>query len=331
MKLKLLAVALTLSTSAFAEVIPVTLDNYEWAESDLAFKNTTKLVGSNKWFHFPDVTPLDNQTVVRMNRDTIYSLYVADLSQGGTVTIPEIKDGRYLSVMVVQNDHYIDQVFTTPGTHKIESQTDFALIAARTRINSNDPDDINKVKKIQSQLVVDTPSKKDHVIPNYDMDELLALRAKLVEKGSVLGSLNNMQGAHGTVDKQMHLYGTALGWGLLPDANAQYVSYYSKGDVADSKNCSVATFEKPPIKDTGFFSITVYNKEGWIANEQSLLNDYNLSYNDDGSFTVHFGNCPEGLSNRLLVEDNWDLLFRAYEPVLDKMKNYKLPIPTLLK
>ena len=35
------------------EKIPVTLDNYEVAESDLAFYNITKLVGMNTFFRFP--------------------------------------------------------------------------------------------------------------------------------------------------------------------------------------------------------------------------------------------------------------------------------------
>jgi hypothetical protein len=51
--------------------IPVTLDNYKVTESDEAFYNITKLVGMNTFFHFPIGNfDLDNQTVVRMNRDT---------------------------------------------------------------------------------------------------------------------------------------------------------------------------------------------------------------------------------------------------------------------
>ena len=111
------------------EKIPVTLENYEVAESDLAFYNITKLVGMNTLFHFPTgAFDLDNQTVVRMNRDTYYSGAIIDTTQGATVTIPET-NGRYLSVMVVQNDHYIDQVFLEPGTHEITSDTDFAMVA----------------------------------------------------------------------------------------------------------------------------------------------------------------------------------------------------------
>ncbi len=52
-----LTVALTPS-SAWADKVPVTEKNYKIAESDLAFQNITKLVGSNKWFHFPGLTPL---------------------------------------------------------------------------------------------------------------------------------------------------------------------------------------------------------------------------------------------------------------------------------
>jgi hypothetical protein len=94
--------------------IPVTIDNYEFAESNLAFCNITKLVGTNMLFHFPmDEFDLDNQTVARMNRDTVYSAAVVNASEGASIKLPE-SDGRYMSVMVVQNDHYIDQVFKTP-------------------------------------------------------------------------------------------------------------------------------------------------------------------------------------------------------------------------
>ena len=43
--------------------------------------------------------------------------------------------------MVVQNDHYIDQVFLEPGTHEITSDTEFAMVAMRIRANQSDPGD----------------------------------------------------------------------------------------------------------------------------------------------------------------------------------------------
>ncbi|MCE7578468.1 DUF1214 domain-containing protein [Aliivibrio fischeri] len=328
-KLSLLLLASTVSSSLFAStLLPVTESNYEKAESDLSFSNITKLVGSNAWFHFPKLTPLDNQTVVRMNRDTIYSGYVADVSKGGTVTILDT-NGRYLSVMIVQNDHYIDQVFTKPGTYEIKSDTDFAMIVARTQIDPNDPSDINNVKRIQNQITVKTNSHNQHKLPNYDLKQLVSLRHKLVDEGKKFGSLNGMQGARGTVGKRMHLYGTALGWGLLPDKNAQYLSYYSQGQAADATKCITATYKQPPVTGNGFYSITIYNKEGWIANERSVLNKNNLKFNQDGSFTVNYGNCPENAINHVPVTDNWDMLMRVYEPDMNALKQYKLPKVTV--
>ena len=85
------------------ELVPVTLENYKIAESDLAFNTGSKLVGTNELLHNPvDAFDLDNQTVVRMNRDTIYSGAILNVSEGATVTLPE-SDGRYISAMVVQN------------------------------------------------------------------------------------------------------------------------------------------------------------------------------------------------------------------------------------
>ncbi|AYO22838.1 DUF1254 domain-containing protein [Vibrio owensii] len=328
--LSLSTLALTGASHVLAEtLVPVTEKNYEFAESDLAFKNITKLVGSNKWFHFPGLTPLDNQTVVRMNRDTIYSGYVADLSKGGSITIPDIGE-RYISVMVVQNDHYIDQVFSTPGTHDIESQTDFAMIVARVQIDPNDPADLLRVKAIQNKLKVTTGSHQEHIMPNYDMTQLVSVRDALTKEGAKLGNQKNMQGAHGEVDPRMHMYGTAIGWGMLPDAEAQYFSYYSSGEVANPDNCSQATYQAPKVKGNGFYSLTLYNHQGYIAFDKAVLNKNNIEYNQDGSFTVNYGHCPKGAKNAMPVAKGWDVMMRIYKPDLTQTESYQLPEPKVV-
>ncbi|NIO39501.1 MAG: DUF1254 domain-containing protein, partial [Burkholderiales bacterium] len=185
--------------------VPVTLENYKTAESDLAFNNVTKFVGTNKWLHSPaDSLDLNRQTVVRMNRDTIYSGAVVNVSEGATITLPE-SDGRYISAMVVQNDHYIDQVFKTPGEHVIEAATDFVLVAVRIRSNPEDPQDTDTIRSLQQKLRISAKATDPHVMPNYDMEQLLALRNELAAEAATKGSLNNMSGARGTVDERMHL------------------------------------------------------------------------------------------------------------------------------
>ena len=302
------------------EKIAVTMDNYEVAESDLAFYNVTKLVGMNTFFHFPTgAFDLDNQTVVRMNRDTYYSAAVIDTTQGATVTIPET-NGRYLSVMVVQNDHYIDQVFLEPGSHEITSDTDFAMVAMRIRANQNDPGDDDAIAALRAGVKLEVGGNASHVRPNYDMEQLVALRDELTVEGTKLGTLMGMQGAHGTIEPMMHLYGTAIGWGLLPDAQAQYL-----GSAKFSNDgCYMASYDAPPFNEPGFFSITIYDADGWIYDENGILNEFNMNLNDDGSFDAYFGECGD-VDNNLPTVDGWNYILRIYEPKLDELQDFRLP------
>eukprot|EP00163_Fabomonas_tropica_P012265 TRINITY_DN23517_c0_g1_i1.p1 TRINITY_DN23517_c0_g1~~TRINITY_DN23517_c0_g1_i1.p1 ORF type:complete len:662 (-),score=131.68 TRINITY_DN23517_c0_g1_i1:942-2927(-) len=323
----LMEIPIQLKEQAESATVPVTLENYEVAESDLAFHNITKLVGTGKFYHFP-VTEfdLDNQTVVRMNQDTVYSAAILNVSEGGSVTLPET-DGRYMTAMVVQNDHYIDQVFKTPGTHEIKADTDFVMLAVRTRINMNDPADREKVRALQKAMQVSSRATSPHVMPNYDMEQLVALRDKLAAEAASYGSLNNMQGAHGTVDKHMHLLGTAAGWGLLPDANARYLTYGQQ----DGQGCYTAHYTVPPFNKPGFFSITMYDADGWMFSDRAILNEYNLTFNKDGTFDVNFGDCGEDAKNNLPIVDGWNFLMRVYEPKLAELDQYKLPTPVKVK
>jgi hypothetical protein len=266
---------------------------------------------------------LNNQTVVRMNQDTVYSGAVLNVSEGASITLPET-DGRYMSAMVVQNDHYIDQVFKTPGKHEIKADTDFVMVALRTRINMNDPADKEKVRALQEATKIFSKATKPHVMPNYDMEQLIGLRDKLAAEAAEFGSLNNMQGERGTVDERMHLLGTAAGWGLLPDANARYLSYGQK----DGQGCYNATYKVPPFNDGGFFSITMYDADGWMFSDRAILNEYNIEFNKDGTFDVHFGECGDKVKNNLPIVDGWNFLMRVYEPKLEELDYYKLPTPT---
>ena len=302
------------------EKIPVTLENYEVAESDLAFYNITKLVGMNTFFHFPTgAFDLDNQTVVRMNRDTYYSGAIIDTTQGATVTIPET-NGRYLSVMVVQNDHYIDQVFLEPGTHEITSETDFAMVAMRIRANQSDPADDEAIAALRAGVILEVGGNASHVRPNYDMEQLVALRDELTVEGTKLGSLMGMQGAHGTIEPMMHLYGTAIGWGLLPDAQAQYLG----SPKFPNDGCYMASYAAPPFNEPGFFSITIYDADGWIYTEDGILNEFNMTLKEDGSFDAYFGECGE-VDNNLPTVEGWNYILRIYEPRLDELQEFRLP------
>jgi len=311
------------------DTIPVTLENYKRAESDLAFGGTIKLGGVNKFVHLP-VQPFDlsNQTVVRMNQDTIYSGAVVDVSKGATITLPKT-DGRYMSAQITQNDHYVNDVFIGAGTYQIKSDidSDFVMVSIRTEVNLTDPADAEKVVALQQAVKLDIKGDKVFKQPNYNMDQLEKLRVKLANEALALGSLNNMQGARGTVDDHMHLLGTAVGWGLLPDINARYIGYAHE----DGTGCYQAHFQVPPFNAPGFFSITMYDAEGWMFNEKAILNKNNITFNEDGSFDVTFGECGDDAKNNLPITKGWNYVMRVYEPKLDQLEAYKLPTPVKVK
>ena len=240
-------------------------------------------------------------------------------TQGATLTIPET-NGRYLSVMVVQNDHYIDQVFLEPGTHEITSDTDFAMVTMRIRANQSDPADDEAIAALRAGVKLEVGGNGSHVRPNYDMEQLVALRDELTVEGTKLGTLMGMQGAHGTIEPMMHLYGTAIGWGLLPDAQAQYLG----SPKFANDGCYMASYAAPPFNEPGFFSITIYDADGWIYTEDGILNEFNMNLNEDGSFDAYFGECGE-VDNNLPTVEGWNYILRIYEPRLDELQEFRLP------
>jgi hypothetical protein len=62
--------------------IPVTPDNFARAETDLYSGGFVKNGGFGKFDHTRAPAPVDKQTVIRLNRDTLYSAAVFDLDAG---------------------------------------------------------------------------------------------------------------------------------------------------------------------------------------------------------------------------------------------------------
>ena len=88
--------------------VPVNVENVVRAGSDRTFASLQADAGGvNRLQHNRAPAPIERQPVIRMNRDTLYRAAV-DISQGATVTVPEGGD-RYVSVMVVNQDHYINR------------------------------------------------------------------------------------------------------------------------------------------------------------------------------------------------------------------------------
>lgn len=138
--------------------IPVLIRNFARAATDIELSKYVSLTGGvNSFFHFRNAGDVDNQPTIRMNFDTVYSTAVVDISQGATLTLPEVGD-RYLSAMIVNQDHYINEVFHGGGTYTLDIETfdtPYVIIAMRTLVDAYDPDDVAAVHAIQDQMVIE--------------------------------------------------------------------------------------------------------------------------------------------------------------------------------
>lgn len=137
--------------------IHVSPDNFIRAESDLYFGNVVKNGGIGRFFHFRDLGSLENQLVVRQNRDTLYSAGVFDLDTGPvTVTLPDA-GGRFMSLQVITEDHYVPEVIYTSGSHSFTRNdigTRYVMLAVRTLVDPNDPADLDVVHALQDAVTV---------------------------------------------------------------------------------------------------------------------------------------------------------------------------------
>lgn len=293
----------------------VTEQNFIRAESDRYFHTFVRSAGGklNTFFHVRQPTPLNRQAVVRMNRDTLYSGAVVDTAGGATVTLPAMPDGRYASILVLDNDHYATQVFYQPGTHAIVSDTRYVVVAARIEVKHiDDAAEIALVNRLQDQLRIEARSAEPLPPFAWDSASLDALRARYEQEFQQQKLYApDWQGKRGEAnDKTRHL-AAAGAWGLFAPRDAVYLNYTSNQAAS---GCYRATYAVP--EHGAFWSITVYGHDGFMKSERNIVNQNNVQLDSDGRFTVHFGAqaaCGEA-RNRVDITDGWNFLMRIYRP-----------------
>ena len=92
------ATSLLLCGTVHAQSVFVGPHNFVRAESDRYMNNLLVRGELGSILHRRQPTALEDQTVIRMNLDTLYSSGVFDMEAGaGTITLPEAHDGRYVS------------------------------------------------------------------------------------------------------------------------------------------------------------------------------------------------------------------------------------------
>jgi hypothetical protein len=296
--------------------IPVTALNFPRAESDLYFRNIVKDGGLGKFKHNRQLTPIAQQTVIRMNRDTLYSAAVFDLDAGpATITLPDA-GSRFMSMQMINEDHYCPAVFYGAGRYTLTRKqigTRFVVAAVRTLIDPANPKDAEEVHKLQDAIQIEQASAGTFEVPNWDVASQKRVREALLTLGATLPDSKRMFGPQGDVDPVRHLIGSAMAWGGNPEKDAIYLNLTPAGN--DGKTVYRLAVKDVPVD--GFWSLSVYDAKGYFeANHENAytLNNLTAKKSDDGSINVQFGACDGKTPNCLPIVPGWNFIVRLYRP-----------------
>jgi hypothetical protein len=301
------------SASSLASEI-VTVDNFVRAETDTTLARYVKQGALGKFLHIRGPVPIDKQDVIRMNRDTIYSAGVFDLTDPVTIVKPA-SGGRFQSMMVINQDHSMPPVEHGSGEFTFTREalgSRYAIVIFRTFVDANDPADIKAANALQDRIVVRQKSPGTFQAPDWDQASLKKVRDALNVLAATRTDSRGMFGDKAKLDPISHLLGAAFGWGGNPEASAMY------DNVVPAKNDGT-TLHSLSVKDVpveAFWSITVYNKDGFMEKNDRNVYSYNsvtAKKNPDGSTTINFGAGP-GAVNDLPITPGWSYVVRMYQP-----------------
>ena len=120
--------------------------------------------------------------------------------------------------------------------------------------------------------------------------------------------------------------GTKPCWGLLIGTEAICFSYNGGHPMTA---CGTATC--PVAKNPAFWSITVYDAQGFIAPENSIVNSSTVKLKSDGTFTVFYGSkelCGDA-RNRSDTPESISFMMRVYRPDPSVRNGGYTPPPTI--
>jgi hypothetical protein len=295
----------------------VTVENYNRAQTDVNFAGVVKNGGFGKFRHGRELAPPVQQGIVRPNRDTLYSFAIFDLDAGPvTITLPDSAK-RFMGVQVVNQDQYTPAIYYGAGTHTLTREmigTRYAIAVVRFLLDFSNKEEVQQVHALQNAIKFSQERPGTFEIPNWDQASLKKVQGGLLQLGTTVSDTRRMFGANEhQVDPMKHLIGSAMLWGGNPEKDALYLPITPARN--DGKTVYKLTIGDVPVD--GFWSITVYNAEGYL--EPNPYNAYSVNNitakkGASGSVAIQFGGCGGEIPNCLPIVKDWNYTVRLFRP-----------------
>ena len=254
-----LCLAGILSTLAFAALadkkpVPVGVNNFIRAETDTYFGKAVQQGAFGKLDHNRQMAPIHEQTVVRMNRDTLYSSGVFDLDAAPvTITLPD-PGKRFMSLMVLSEDHYAIAVVYpragSPTPRTKSARTTLCSPSARSPIRQTPPTQGRERPPGRDQgRAGEPPAHSSSRRGTRNPRRRRAMRSTVLGSTAAAAPVPCSVRKY-EVDPVVHLIGTAVGWGGNPRKAAIYQGGIPRPTTADRPHAHDArTFQWTVLVD----------------------------------------------------------------------------------
>ncbi|RNE48516.1 DUF1254 domain-containing protein [Corynebacterium alimapuense] len=295
--------------------IKVDRSNFTVAETDHYFRNHLQEHPVNTIRHSRGFSTVESQVVIRENKDCLYSHAVVDVSEGAYLANPAWD--RYSIIQVIDENQY-SFAHLYPGesltiTPDMVTRGHHVWLNIRTEVRPENGAGFYDAHRHQDAYVVRASSAKPYVSKGFDPESLAATRMELLLLSSTVDTWEAF-GTAETVKPGPFLIASAGGWAGLPKEHAIYYPKIVPPATAAALEPSAITVKLPPLRydEGGFFSVTTYGPDAFIATEDYALNHRTASANDDGTYTFHF-NAP-GMPNNMSTVTGWNMVLRMYLP-----------------